>query len=690
MKPLRSVFFILLGLLSAVHSSSVLSIANGSLETPAVASLPHAPISMHTPSNPTALSPQTGDQTQVWNFKDMDLLSLIKQVGKNTGKNFVVNPAVKGKATFVSNKPLTIEEQYQAFLTILQVQGYTAVPRGRIIEIVPDRDAMGASSRLYLKNAPASEMMVTVKHVNSIAADEMARLLTPMLGKNSYVGAYPASNDLIIADRKDNIDTVSTLVNMIDAHSNEKMEVVHLKYAPAEDIAKTLAALYTNPNRSMNNLPTQVSFAADPRSRSIVIRGGSAQQRGQLRAIVMKLDSPFSVTNNETEVIALKHLRAQNLAPILSSLVQSYIAQTQSTNGSSLAQQTSSNANQGDTNRGFNLMNPIANLSGGNGSSSGDNSSGLQNPFADQIISKLGDNKTNSGSISPYIQWEDSTNSIVITAPVELMKKLKNVIKKLDVRRPQIMIEAVIAEISTDKASELGTELSFGGRFQFNSRFDPTMPVTVISDSGQLGNARSDTTKSFGSGLALSYGKTDILRVLLKALHTDTHNNILATPNIVTLDNEPAQIKVGRKVSFAIGSINNNPTGGNPFTSFQRESVGLMLTIRPQITTKGTIKLVIDQEMSDVIPGTLRAGGNPDTTERSIRTTVMVKDGETLVLGGLLQKQDQGSTEHIPLLSKIPVIGGLFRDTQKEVMKTNLMVFLHPMILDGDDALVKG
>jgi len=293
-----------------------------------------------------------------------------------------------------------------------------------------------------------------------------------------------------------------------------------------------------------------------------------------------------------------------------------------------------------------------------------------------------------SGSVSPYVQWEESTNAVIVTAPLDLMLKLKSVIAKLDIRRPQVLIEAIIAEVEADRASELGIELNTGGSIQLLTRFSTTLPLSGIGTDNNIAVSNPPTPDTVGQGLSAAFFSGNNLRILLRALEQDTRSNILSTPNIVTLDNEPAQIKVGQIISFSVGQIQNNPTGGNPFNFYNQQDVGLTLTINPQITPNGSIKLVIQQELSSVLPGQVSAGSNPNLSERFIHTTVMAHNGDILVLGGLIQNEWQDNTTKVPFLGDLPLVGVLFRNTQKQLTKQNLMIFLRPTILYDDKEAV--
>lgn len=649
-------------------------------------------------SNQLKTPNQAQTEGQVWNLKETNILTLIHQISQVTGKNFIVDPNVRGNVTFVSSHPLKPDEVYQAFLAILQVYGYTAVPSGDVVKIVPMVTAKqaGVPELEKTKGKKSEEIALRVIRVENVSASEMLKILRPLVPSYGYVDAYQPTNDIIISDLASNINKLTQLIYRLDQSSNNEVEVIHLQYASAEDVVKTLTPLLKDEQAKMGTNALVINF--DPRTNSLLVSGGSLGNRSKLRQLITKLDAQTNRVAILTEVIPLKHLRAENAAPIISGLIEGFTkkegqgtSRTSTTNTPTSAP-TANNSSDitGLIDSAGSTGQPGAGVTGATGAT------GAQTGVPDYLMSQVNEalsggqstlsNKPKSGSISPQVQWEGTTNSLIITAPFPIMQAIKKVIAKLDIRRPQVLIEAVIAEVTIDRAKEMGVEWNSGGALKFHTELTPNLPIST-STRGDT-NLTNPLTASFGEGLALGFFKAGDLRVLLKALGTDNRSNVLATPNIVTLDNEKADIKVGRKVSFAIAQVANQvTTGGNPYTSFDRQDVGLILSIRPQITPRGAIKLEIAQDLSSIIPGTAgRAGGNPDTSERFIHTTVIVDHGECLVLGGLIQTAQDDSTSKVPILGDIPGIGLLFRDNSKSLSKTNLMIFLRPTILrDSED-----
>lgn len=640
---------------------------------------------------------------RLWNLKDIDIRTFIHAVSEETGKNFIVDPRITGKVTFISAKPLNSDELYQAFLSALQVNGFVALPDGAVTKIVPDYVAKGLSSPIYNETMrrQGDAMAVSVVAIKYVPANELAAALNQFLTPSGHIASYAPSNDLIVADRAGNIVHLMRLINQIDQQRASKIEVIHLHNAQAKTLVDTLKSILGQKQNggAAASAAIELSMAADDRTNSILIGGGSPEQRLQIRAVIASLDTSSSMPGSLTEVIYLKHLHAERAATIVNGLIQNYMEKgkgegmNQPGPSSSNSYSNSSSNSSSDDNGASNLFNATLGSSSQNSTGpstmyspqGGYFTSNTQNNDISSIVAKT----PKSGSVSPAVQWEESTNSLIITAPRDLMRKVRHVIERLDIRRPQVLIEAVIAEVSYVREKELGITFNPGGRVQFLTRFVPLLPLSTIGPDGKLASQGSLDTP--GQGLSATYNGNQI-RMLIAALETDNESNVLATPNLVTLDNEPAQIKVGSKISFATAQIQNNPTGGNPFNFFDREDVGLILTINPQITPNGSIKLLIQQELSAIIPNTATAGGNPNTTERFIRTTVMADDGQILVLGGLLQNQFNDVTSKVPILGNIPGFGLLLKDHGKTSNKTNLMIFLRPTILynDKDDIRVSG
>lgn len=657
----------------------------------------------------TQTTPTPPKPRRLWNLKDVDIRTVVHAVAEETGKNFVIDPRVTGKVTFISTQPLNAEELYQAFLSVLQVNGFAALPNNKVIKIVPDYVARGLSSPIYadIVRKEGDSMAVSVVGIKYVPVNELASALNQFLTPSGHIAAYAPSNDLIIADRSGNIVHLMRLIQQIDQQRASRIQVIHLRNAQAKVLVETLKSIL-GPKASSagagQSSTMQMNIAADERTNSILLSGGIPEQSLQVRAVIANLDISNSMPGSVTEVIYLKHLHAERMAVVVNALIQNFLEKARS---------ALPGGGTGTSPQGSGQYAPVT--SGGGGESTG--ASGSSSLFNAQLgsssanpstmysttsgfftsntqnndINSIVDKAPKSGSVSPAVQWEESTNSLIVTAPRDVMRKVRQVLYKLDIRRPQVLIEAVIAEVSEVRQKELGIQWNPSGSVSFQTSFLPELPLSIIGLNGRLATTAAQDT--VGQGLSLTYNGNQI-RLLIAALETDNDSNVLATPNLLTLDNEAAQIKVGTKVPFATAQIQNNPTGGNPYSFFDREDVGLILTVSPQITPNGAIKLLIQQELSAVVPGTTNAsvGGNPTTTERFIRTTVMADNGRILVLGGLLQDQWNQGTSQVPWIGNLPYLGALFRDRAKTINKTNLMIFLRPTILysERDDDRVSG
>lgn len=646
---------------------------------------------------------KTGDNSRLWNLKDVDIRTFIRAMADETGKNFAVDPRVTGKITFVASRPLSKDALYQAFLSALQVNGFVILPSGAVQKIVPDFVAKGLSSPLFadVRNKTSDSMSVSVVGVRYVPAVELASALTQFLSPSGRVVAYAPSNDLIVADHAGNIYKLMRLVQQLDQPQARKIEIIQLHNAQAKNILTTLTSLLAGKGQTGGGGGSAVdpNLAVDERTNSILMSSGGVEQRAQIRTAIRILDRVNTGLGNVTEVIYLHHLNAERTATIVAGLIQGYYEKMKEQGGkgeqasrsilsglsTNVASGTSSNEAAASL---FNTGYSGATTGGSTGANtqteSGLPTTSLGLPPSGSDIPSIVGRTPRSGSLGPAIQWEESTNSLVITVPRELMNRIRQVLTKLDVRRPQVLIEAVIAEVSLDRQRELGVELNLdlGLHVGLISRFPPGISgLSGITPDGTLVNP--DKTSAIGRGGTVRLKRGDHIRALVRMLESDRQSNVLATPNLLTLDNEPAQIKVGGTISVTTSRIENSAGGGNPVITFGREQTGLVLTINPQITPNGAVKLLIQQALTSVVPGSAatNAVGNPDTTERFLRTTVMADDGQILVLGGLLQNQWGEGQNKLPFLGDIPGIGNLFKSKNRSLAKTNLMIFLKPTII---------
>lgn len=573
------------------------------------------------------------------NLKSADIRALISTVSKFTGKNFIIDPRVKAKVTVISAKTLSPEEVYEVFLSVLQVHGYAAVPTGSVIKIVPEVNAKQGPLPLSDDNKeyPSDELVTKIVSLDHVPASQLVPILRPLVPQQGHLAAYNPTNTLIITDHAGNIKRLLTIIDGVDRPDSDEMEIIPLKHASASELVRILNSLNT-PGGGKNATPAKVKLAADDRTNSILVTGDRAS-RLKTRTTISYLDTPLEDGSGNTHVVYLKYAKAENLVKILTGLKE---------------QQTKA---------------------------------------APKKV-KAAPVKATSGSVinqNAIIQADEETNAIIITADPNTVKNLKAVIRQLDIRRAQVLIEAIIAEITTNNDKEVGVGLAVDGA---NADAN-TLPVGLSNFAGVgdllLSVAAGSAPTTVPAGLSFGLGGESSSGVrygaLLRALQTDTNTNILSTPNIVTLDNEEAELIVGQNLPFVTGSFtgtgSQNPN--NPFQTIERQDVGLTLKVTPQINEGDTVKLVLEQETSSVIPGTVEQG--IATRKRSIKTSVLVDDGGILILGGLIQEEVSDTKSKVPLLGDIPLLGALFRTESTNKTKQNLMVFLRPSILrDHKDA----
>ncbi|MCW8830745.1 MAG: type II secretion system secretin GspD, partial [Gammaproteobacteria bacterium] len=579
------------------------------------------------------------------NLKDADIRALISTVSKFTGKNFIIDPRIKAKVTVVSANTMSQDEVYEVFLSVLQVHGFAAVTTGSVIKIIPEVNAKQGTVPLTVgKHSPSGDALVTkVIRMEHVPAAQLVPILRPLVPQQGHLAAYAPTNSLIITDHAGNIQRLMKIIQGVDRPESDELEVIHLKHASAKELVRIVDSLYQTSGAAKNEAK-KINMAADDRTNSILMTG-APRARLKARTTIMQLDTPLEDGGN-THVIYLKYAKAENLVKILTG-IQSSVAKNTTTRG----------------------------------------------PAAAKAVAARGTASTLSQNAD--IQADEDTNALIITADPNTLKSIKSVIRQLDIRRAQVLIEAIIAEITADKGRDVGVGMAADGSQSTN----PNVPLgisnfgglgdilaasSVISDGGTIADPGSVLTP----GLMLGAGKTTSsgtrYALLLRALATDESSNILSTPSIVTLDNEEAEIIVGENVPFVTGSFTNtgstNPS--NPFQTIEREDVGLSLKVTPQVNEGDTIKLDLEQETSSVLSTSEVSG--PRTRKRSIKTSVLVDDGGILVLGGLIEEIVTDGESKVPLLGDIPLLGSLFRSTSSTKSKQNLMVFLRPSILRDD------
>lgn len=569
------------------------------------------------------------------NFEETDIRVLVNTVSKATGTNFIIDPRVKGKITVLSSRPMSGEALYSTFLSILQVHGYAAIPTGNVVKIVPEVNAkQDGGSLIDNLVAPNDDVITRIVQIDNVPAAQLVPILRPLVPQYGHLAAYPPANTLIISDRKANVDRLITIIKKIDLSGDEEIELVQLRHATATDVVRILTSLQQTPGNNSRNSKNSLQLVADERTNSILL-GADKSERLRLKALIAHLDTPLENDGN-TQVIYLHYAKAETLAPILAG----FATATGATGGAAAT----------------------------------------------------GGAPANRGVVN--IQPDADTNALVITAPPKELRELKSVIKQLDIRRAQVLVEAVVAEVSSERSAEIGVQWAAlsaagGGATNFEGSGGSLAQVGALLLGGTGAVNGSGLAGAIGTGATYAVGNfsgNSGVAALVRALAGDGNTNILSTPTIVTMDNEEAEISIGQEVPFLTGSFSN--TGGtagsvNPFQTIDRRDVGLTLNITPQINEGDSVNLKIRQEVSNVQSG---AAGGADliTSKRTISTTVTAEDRQLIVLGGLIDNNLRESTQKVPLLGDLPFVGGLFRYKTANRSKSNLMVFIKPTILrDG-------
>jgi general secretion pathway protein D len=614
--------------------------------------------------------------TVTLSFNNADIESVASVVAKMTGQTILVDPQVKGAITLISNKQVTKAKALDSFSTALRTSGFALVETNGIYRVVTQADAKLVSTSVTTgKGKQEGDQIITrVFKLNYESANNLLPVLRPLVSPNNTINAYPGNNTIVVTDYASNIQRISELLDSIDAPTSSDVQTIKLRYAIALDIAAMLNKVLDSGSASGTDGSNKTVIMADARSNSLLIRSASPEKIRQIRALVAKLDAPGN-NNGNIWVVPLRNAEATKLAVTLRAIVAADTALS--------AQVASGSVTQGVNN----IVNNPANTP----------ASPIANSSAGSTAATSALTSTSAPTTGGIIQAEPATNSIIITASEPLYRNLRHVIDQLDKRRGQVYIESIIVEVSSTNAAELGIQWQgLIGAGNQNTGFAGTNfgvggnnVINLSQSAGAILNPSSATAATVQPGQGLNLGLltkfngNTAMSALVTALATTTGTNILSTPNLITLDNEEARIVVGQNIPVQTGSYAT--TGGvatvNPFTTYNRQDVGLILRVRPQISENAIVKMQIYQEVSSVVAATANASSGPTLNKRDIETNVIVDDGQILVLGGLIDNQYTDSTSGIPYLSQIPIIGALFRSDRNTRTKTNLLVFLRPYIL---------
>ena len=611
-------------------------------------------------------------------FSGADIESVASVLAKATGQTILVDPKVKGTINLISNKPLTKANALDAFSTALRTSGFSLVDVNGVYRVVPEADAKLISNLVVTgKSSQAGDQIITrVFKLNFESANNLLPVLRPLVSPNNTINAYPGNNTIVITDYASNIQRIGELIETIDAPVSSDVQTIKLRHAIAIDVAAMLNKVLDTGLVGVE-AGNKTIVMADARSNSLLLRSSSPEKMRQIRALVAKLDTP-GTSNGNIWVVPLRNAEATKLAITLRAIVAADTALS--------AQVASGTATQavgavGATNT---QIPSTPGASGGTGTAA--------------ATSALTSSST--PSTGGIIQAEPATNSLIITANEPLYRNLRHVIDQLDKRRGQVYIESIIVEVSSTNAAELGIQwqglvgsgnqnTGFGGTNFTNADGTTGSNITnlsrnvnaILNPNNTAGITPVPPNPGLNLGLLTKFNGVYGMSALITALSTTTGTNILSTPNIITLDNEEARIVVGQNIPLISGSYatTGSAATATPFTTVTRQDIGLILRVKPQISENGLVKMQIYQEVSNVASQVPNQG--PILNKRDIETNVIVDDGQTLVLGGLIENAYKDSTSGIPWLSDIPIIGALFRYDNSARTKTNLLVFLRPYVL---------
>jgi general secretion pathway protein D len=581
------------------------------------------------------------------NFENADIEGVVKAMAEITGKNFVIDPHVKGTINIVSATPIPKSQVYDVFLSALRLQGYAAVEDRGLVKILPEADAKVHRNRSFSGlDAQGDRIQTRVFKLTHESAARLLPTLRPLIAPNNSIAAVDSSNTLVITDYASNLQRIARIIQSVDQPAASEPVMIPLHFASAIDAAQTINRLFADAAPGQTDTGSRTTVVADARSNSLLVRVADPSRLAQVRRFAAMLDTPTRDGGN-IHVVYLKNAEAEKIAATLRAI-----------------------------------------YSGNTARSGATGATGATNP-AGNGVGLQGTTPAAEGESEPgIIQADAATNSIIITAPDAIYNNLRAALEKLDTRRLQVYVEALVVELTASKAGEFG--IQWQDLSGINRTGQQVIGGTNFGGAGQniIGISSNPTSAGPGLNLGVMNGTVTIggvqilnLGLLVRALQSDNNANILSTPTLLSLDNEEAKIVIGQNVPFITGqyAISGAATTPTPFQTIERKDVGLTLRIRPQISEGGQVRLQIYQEVSSIADTTNIAG--VITNKRSIESTVLVNDGQIIVIGGLIQDSTGGGVSKVPLLGDIPIVGGLFRQNTRSRTKTNLMVFLRPTVL---------
>ena len=635
------------------------------------------------------------------NFVNADIEAVTRAIGVMLDRQFIIDPRVKGQITLYSEQPLSVREAYLNYLAALRGLGFTVVENTGMLKVVPEADAkLQASSVAVGPSSQRGDQIITqIYRLNHENANNLVAVLRPLISPNNTINANPGNNSLVITDYAENLQRLGRIIAAMDLPATTDLEVVPLKHAIASDLAALVQKLADG---GVATAPGQASGAisvlVDPRSNALILRAANPARLAVTRSMIEKLDQPSSDgggNGSNIRVVYLKNADAAKLATVLRAAFAGSSAGSSSGGGGGLTGSASS------SNLGSSPLSGVAQTS----------SSGASTASTTPVAASAGP------STGGFVQADPSTNSLIITAAEPLYRQIRGVIDQLDSRRAQIYVETMIVKVDVSKSAQFGVQWQnlFGGSVGVGTNFrnnpgnildqsagvagaiTPAQTTSVTTTTGGTTTttspakinpeAATSLIGSVGAGLNVGVIKKIAgfltLGAVANFLEGQSGANVLSTPNLVALDNEEAKIVIGQNVPFLSGSFSNTGGAGgatNPFQTIDRKDVGLTLRIRSQIGEGGAVRMMVFQENSSVVPS-LASSAGPTTDKSSIETTVVVDDGQIIVLGGLLKDEYADGEDKVPGLGNLPLIGSLFKSEKRSRIKTNLMVFLRPVVM---------
>ena len=609
------------------------------------------------------------------NFVNANIDAVARTMATLTGRNVVVDPRVKGTVTLTTEHPVSPAVAYSQFLATLRLQGFTAVNAAGLDKIVPEADAKLQGGAVSIDTpVTGGQIATTIFKLNFENANNLLPILRPLISPNNTINVNPGNNSLVITDYADNLKRLGRIIAALDVSNATDVELIPVRYASATDVAPLIMRLLDSSASGGTAATAEASYKttviAEPRSNSLIVRAANGARLELVKTLLRNLDTPtLNGPNGDAGniyVVYLKNADAAKLATVLRAALSGMTSGSSASAGSAASQTSAPSAGMSAT------------TSGGTSPSSAATA-----PITPSATPSTGG----------QIQADPATNSLIITASEPQYRQLRAVIEKLDARRAQVYVESLIAEVNVDKAAEFG--IQWQGPIGSNGDSLIGLLGTNFGSSGKniiqsAISAASGTPLAPGTGFNLGVAAKSngvyFLGFLANFLQSSGAGNILSTPNLLTLDNEEAKIVIGQNVPFVTGQYTNSNSGSNngsvnPFQTIERKDVGLTLRVKPQISENGTVKMAIFQEVSTVQAGSVNSTTGLITNKRSIESNVLVEDGAIIVLGGLLQDEYAGNKDQVPGLGDVPVFGNLFKSESRSRKKTNLMVFLRPVVV---------